>query len=75
MRIDFTMTPLTLAKRPRPVQLVGERGVGQRASPLGVPPGQRADRRLQRGAQHAGAQRSALSTRAFVVKVNRLFRF
>ena len=42
-------------ERPSAVQLEPRRGVGQRPLPLGIPAGERAVRRLQRGPRHDGA--------------------
>ena len=74
-RVTYTMTPLMFVSALRPVQLEHQPGERERAAAVGVSAGQRAVRRLQRRARQPHARFPDLQNRAFIVKVNRLFRF
>ena len=55
-RVTYTMTPLMFVSALLQYNSSNHAIVGQRAAALGVPARQRAVRRLQRGARHAGAR-------------------
>ena len=72
---DLYDDPPHVRERARAIQLAPQSGVGEHPLPVGVPARQRALRRLQRGPNTEMSRFPAFSNRAFIVKVNRLFRF
>ena len=74
-RVTYTMTPRMFVSALLQYNSGQQRAGRQRAPALGISAGQRAVRRVQRAAGHAGPRFPALANRALIVKINRLFRF
>ena len=74
-RVTYTVSPRMFVSALVQDNSDGDSQGRQRPPALGVPPGQRAVRRLQRTARHARREFPDMTNRAFVVKINRLLRF